>query len=346
MNSISELSHGVAFFDEDQLRCYPRRKFNKLRASCLPSPDLVVQNANDQTGEGPLPKGIHAPIAAIETSRGCEEACSFCDSSFITGKYRSLPLPELTRYTKSLAHLGVRTLCFLDDNLLYRCLSRFGGNRERTQLIAFFDDLFQSGFSWSFYNGLQLALFVGDSGPDIALIESLFRNEQSPNGHVRGCFRCLLPVEKLTLLQIQRFKKLMPLEETKKVIDLIASQRVPELTVGMIIGDPEESHARLRATENEAMRIADEIRKYSGGATEPRFFPFCSIPLPGTPDYTQFKPHIRYPVSAFSNLYSQYTSVIASEELQPWEICTARLGLDLRLNSEVRLNNVTRIISP
>lgn len=53
---------------------------------------------------------------------------------------------------------GIRTILFADDNLLYRILSEHGGERGRCDLLTFFQALFENGFAWTFYNGLQFGL--------------------------------------------------------------------------------------------------------------------------------------------------------------------------------------------
>ena len=331
---------GIAYLSSGQLRRHGRRRSRTLRRDVLPSAVTVARQASTQVGEGPLPKNVPMPIASIETSRGCEEACSFCDSSFISGAYRYLPLEAVSEYARDLATCGVKTLCFLDDNLLYRGLPRFGGSSERRALILFFDGLFEAGFSWSFYNGLQLSLLYGEQGPDLQLIESLFRSFRGEDGLVRGCFRCFLPVEKMTSEEIARLGKLLDFRRTLEVIACIAEQRVPELTIGFIIGDPSETYRRLEEIERQSRGLGDTIRARSSGRTEPRFFPFCSIPLPGTPDHSRFRSRIRYESALFPDLYGQYTSVIGSDELEPWDICRERLRLDLSLNDQIRLNDI------
>ena len=72
-----------------------RRVLSGSPCPSLPGPELLAANRFSECPDGALPPGVAPRVGVLETSRGCNEACSFCDSTFVVGTYRTLPLAQI-----------------------------------------------------------------------------------------------------------------------------------------------------------------------------------------------------------------------------------------------------------
>ena len=196
-------------------------------------------------------------------------------------------------------------------------------------------ELFERGFSWTFYNGVQLSLLAPDGVLDTEMINLLFRNAHD-TGRFRGCFRAYLPLEKFTSEEMSQYKKLMPLAATKRIVGAIAEHRVPQLNLGFIIGSPAETRQSLRVVKQIAREFQQVIIDRSGGGSSPVCMPWCSLPIPGTPDYSRYRQHIKFGDLEFPELYSNYISVIGNGEFAPHEFALARKAIESSLNAGIR----------
>ena len=332
---------GIAYLEDGRLRKNGKRRNHRFDKIAFPDAVLLKSFGYDQCPDGPAPEGVQRALAVLETSRGCNERCSFCDSSFIIGAYRPIPLSLLLERIDVLVEARIRTLLFSDDNLLYRLLPQHGASSGRDELLTFFRALASKGFSWTFYNGLQFGLLENNGVIDEELIAALFFHAFAGSSF-RGCFRAYIPLEKFSPDEMARLPKLRPLEIEQDILRVVASKGVPELNLGFIIGNIRETPQSLDHAQACAAQFGDLVRTASSGLTVPRFFPWCSVPIPGTPDYKHFKSHIRYPTSDFPELFSNYTSVIGNEFYSPLDITLARQRIDIELNGGTKaLHTVT-----
>jgi hypothetical protein len=332
---------GIAFLDRGQLRKNGKRTNHDVNGIAYPDCDLLTSFQFDQCPDGPLPRGVDPRMAVIETSRGCDERCSFCDTSFIVGKYRPMRLQSLYDRVEAIESAHIKTILFADDNLLYRILPHYGGRTGRQDLLLFFNHLFERRFAWTFYNGLQFGLLEKAGTIDLELIEALFKNELT-EGTFRGCFRAYIPLEKFTEIEMDLLPKLRSIQVEQEIVGCIARMKVPELNLGFIIANIRETPSTLQETENRAREFGAIVQEGSSGQTVPRFFPWCSVPIPGTPDYKNFSPHILYPASEFPELYSNYTSVLANDFFSPLDFTLERARISEELNNGIStLHTVT-----
>ncbi len=330
---------GIAFVENGQMRKTGKRHNHDLSTISYPGTLMAVSEYN-QCPDGPLPEGVDSHVAVIETSRGCNERCSFCDSSFIVGAYRAVTTAKLASIIKELQIAGRRTILFADDNLLYRMLPKFGGHGGREDLLVFFRTLFDAGFAWTFYNGLQFGLLESDGNIDQELIQALFGNDLS-DGHLRGCFRAYIPLEKFTEPEMSMLPKLKALSVERDILATICKMKVPEVNLGFIIASIRETPSSLRDTVVRAQEFGRVVSASSNGASLARFFPWCSVPIPGTPDHRDFKPNIVYSELEYPELFSNYTSVLKNDHYSPLEFTLMRIGMSKELNGgEERLHTV------
>ncbi len=330
---------GIAFVENGQVRKTGKRHNHDLSTISYPGPQIAV-SGYDQCPDGPLPEGVDSHVAVIETSRGCNERCSFCDSSFIVGAYRAVKREKLASIMKELQVAGRRTILFADDNLLYRMLPKFGGQAGREDLLVFFKALFDAGFAWTFYNGLQFGLLESDGNIDQELIQALFGNDIS-DGRFRGCFRAYIPLEKFTEPEMRMLPKLKSLSVERDILAAICEMKVPEVNLGFIIAGIRESPTTLRDTFVRAQEFGRVVSAASNGASLARFFPWCSVPIPGTPDHRDFKPNIMYSECEYPELFSNYTSVLRNDHYSPLDFTLMRIRMSKELNGgDERLHTV------
>jgi hopanoid C-3 methylase len=301
----------------------------------FPDVDLLRATSFDESPDGPLPPDVSPRITSLETSRGCPEACSFCDVSFIVGRYRPVPLPLLEQRVMAFKEAGIRTLQVIDDNLLYRTLPAFEGERGRRTILDLFGLLYDEGFAWEFFNGFQLGLFEqGDGRIDVELIDALYRNG-ADDGRFVGCFRSYVPLDKVTEDEMSLLRKLKPLPVAEAVVGAIADCGPPEVALGFVIGSVRESPGSLEETALQAERFAEIVTHSSGGRTAPYVLPLCSVPLPGTPDFRNLQDRIAYPADQYPELYNIFTSVVGNDHYTPLDLTRARQRMRDRLNPTV-----------
>jgi hypothetical protein len=329
-DALERLS-GIAFLEGAQVRRSGSRRRHDLMAITFPSATLLRSRTYSQCPDGSMPDGVSPNLAVFETSRGCGEGCSFCDSTYVVGAYRSLPLERLLERIEVLDEAGIRTILFADDNLLYRMLPSFDGASGRRDLLVFFRALAARGFAWTFYNGVQFGLLEREGQLDEELIDALFA-QRLVSGHLHGCFRAYVPLEKFDGDEMKRLPKLRPIEVEQAIVAAIAARQVPELNLGFIIGSPRETPRTLLSAERTVKKFGEVVRQASGGRSLPRFFPWCSVPVPGTPDHKFFGPNVRYSATDYPELFSCYTSVVANECFSPLGFTLARRRMDHELN--------------
>ena len=150
----------IAYLERDQIRWPADRNGGAVPMEDVPLPafDLVADDIPrwSESHEGDLPPGVDAPLAYVETSRGCHETCAFCYSAGL--KYRAMKRPQVEDYAAHLRRWGFRSLLMIADNELTPLLMpRVKGTdlSGRDFIIDRFRALRRAGFCWEFSNGLQ-----------------------------------------------------------------------------------------------------------------------------------------------------------------------------------------------
>jgi hypothetical protein len=310
-----------------------RRRPHRYEDIVFPGVDLLGATHFDESPDGPFPPDVAPRLASLETSRGCPEACSFCDVSFIVGGHRPVPFATLVERVHAFRAAGIRTIQIIDDNLLYRTLPAYEGERGRRAILDLFTLLYEQGFAWEFFNGFQLALFERDGAIDHELIGALYRHGRDGAHHV-GCFRSYVPVDKVTAEEMARLSKLKSLDITKAVVSAIAERGVPALVLGFVIGSVRESPRSLEETERRAEEFSALVRHSSGGRTAAPVLPLCSVPLPGTPDFRLSHDRIVFPPDRYPELYNIFVSVVRNDHFTPLDLMQQRLRMRDALNGD------------
>jgi radical SAM superfamily enzyme YgiQ (UPF0313 family) len=327
----SPIIDGTASLHNGVLRRDSRRRAHRFEDITFPDVDLLCETDFHESPDGPLPAGVSPRITVLETSRGCPEACSFCDISFIVGRYRSINFNMLMERIRMFKAAGIRTIQVIDDNLLYRTLPSYEGEPGRQTILDLFHLLYEEGFAWEFFNGFQLGLFENDGAIDLDLVAALYRNGRDGE-HFVGCFRSYVPIDKVTAEEMSRLKKLKPLPIAQAIVSTIAEQRVPILNLGFVIGSIRETPSSLEETAIRAEEFKALVTRSSAGQTVTAILPLCSVPLPGTPDFRFCGDNIEFQAHEYPELYNIFTSVIHNDNFTPLELTLQRQQMKNRLN--------------
>jgi hypothetical protein len=320
-NDETPMISGTAHLSAGVLRRDARRHAHRFDEIVFPDLEVLGGTNFDQSPDGPFPRGVSPRMTSLETSRGCPEACTFCDVSFIVGRHRSVPFDMLEDRVRTFKAAGITTVQVIDDNLLYRVLSSHEGEGGRQTILDLFHLLYDEGFAWEFFNGFQLGLFEKDGAIDVELIDALHRNGHDGERFV-GCFRSYVPLDKVTALEMSLVKKLKPLPIAKAIVSAIAECGVPALALGFVIGSVRETQGSLEETTTRAEEFSALVTRSSDGRTTPAVLPLCSVPLPGTPDFRSFHDNIVFPADRYPELYNIFMSVLQNVDFTP--LCLTR----------------------
>ena len=147
-----------------------------------------------------------------------------------------------------------------------------------------------------------------------------------------GCFEAYIPLERFSPQDMQELPKLRDPDTQRRIISAIAAQRVHRLNLGFIVGTPTDSPTDIEFASEAAAGLGALISTASSGASAVQYLPLCSVPLPGTPNRSRYRPHIRYDLDAFPELHNNYISVVESADMRPIDFTEARRTLDETLN--------------
>ncbi|TPQ33087.1 hypothetical protein C2U70_20060 [Bradyrhizobium guangdongense] len=333
---------GISYSTSAGLKRTGKRPIHSLDRIRYPSARMLADYVYDEHPDGAWPAGVGTRFAVLETSRGCDEACNFCSSTFVSGRFRRWSIEGILRQLDETKRAGIRSLLIADDNMLYRTLDAFDGNKGREDLIVLFNALRDEGFAWTFQNGIQFGLLERDGRIDEGLVSALFKNELR-DGRRIGCFEVYLPLERFEPGDILELPKLKSPATQMSIVRSIAEQGVYRCNLGFIIGTPSDSRESLSHAEEQAKRFDELIARSSSGRTKVQHLPWCSIPLPGTPNRSNYRCNIRYDLDHWPELHSNYISVIGNDEMNPIDFTIARHQLDLELNTSIAPRRSLRV---
>jgi len=134
--NLSRVESAV-YREGEAIRINPRRKFiEDLDTLPFPAFDLLPEFPRDY--HAPFLNYLKGPAASLISSRGCPQACTFCDRSVFGNRYRYFSEDYLWEMISSLRRqYGIRHLVFTDDQfaafrprLVRLCEKMVSGNLE------------------------------------------------------------------------------------------------------------------------------------------------------------------------------------------------------------------------
>ena len=340
---------GIAYRDGNAIRKNPPTfeidNVDKIRSRPLPAFELVKGQIGkwSEDDEGPLPNGIRPPLAYVEFAVGCHESCPFCTIAGTT--YSFMENEQVKEYARHLKAHGFSTILDIADNTLTQLLVKKGrverGKSGRQLLIERYSFLHDSGFRWDFGNGLQLSLFRAPDGKiDTELINAMFS----------GAFALYAPIEdpaeasypKLRGWPVARKNDSrnpqQVFEDNLAILEYIASLGLPRMTVGIIIGYPNETNERLEKFTDALLHLKGRLKDANPGI-EILFTPFLHEPLPGSADFSNCRQMMKYSIVEHPELMQYGLTVYGKGEMNEWDLVEARLDMIRTLNGEKALQS-------
>jgi hypothetical protein len=243
-------------FDGSPLVSTQRHPFEDLtRPAFGKLPDL---SAYTDSHDGAVPDGVTTPIGFLYFTRGCPRECDFCETR--RTKFETLDLEHALQMIDHYAASGIRTLNFADDNLLMAAATPAG----RVKVFEIFRALRERGFAWEFPNGLEVGRFLEKDGSiDEAMLTAMLTHEVRDDRRIVGAYRLYVPLE--TFDARERYKKLKPLIDQKRVIQWLAATGLPEINFGVVIppNATADTYLHIRdgyADLKETVQAAGDIR--------------------------------------------------------------------------------------
>jgi anaerobic magnesium-protoporphyrin IX monomethyl ester cyclase len=244
---------GIAYKDGDRIRVTPKRPWIADLDALTPAWDLL--DWSDYVFY-PLPDSA---LAVVPTSRGCDQACSFCSQQkFWERTFRGRDPEKVVDELEDLKNrFGVEVVMFSDET------PTLDGDRWRRML-----DL----------------LIERDLGMHILMetrVDDLLRDRDIIGKYREAGVRHIyLGVEATSQEALDRFNKNIAVEQSKEAIDLInANDMISETS--FVLGMPEETKKSIRATL--------ELAKHY----DPDLAFFLTIaPWPYADIYSELEPHI------------------------------------------------------
>jgi len=295
--------------------------------------DLVsnLQKYTD-TGEGQPPSNVRSPFLCWETSRGCDNKCSYCATP-MRGAYRHMNANTVRKHATYYQQMGIRNLLFQEDNILSRLASRDPKLAEagRREIIDIFTLLKEMGFSWEFANGLEFGKFLKDGSLDIELMESLLWN--NPKFDWQGCYRVQISLEYLDPIDQKSLPKLRRLEEQIYILKTILDLGVYNITFNVIIGNPNDSIEKIDRYMKYCENIKDRLISYNSNANI-YFNIYNKALLPGSADFLHQTDKLQFDIEQIPEVISLYFSAMNTKHMTYFELFKKRIEFTSKINGE------------
>lgn len=355
----------------------------------IPPRWIIRETMGTQHTENPLPdhlnklgafKKIWKEGEKIILKSPCDENCIFC----------TVPLfgrPDLNRlrfdledsleYIRALKRGGVRTISFLDDQLLLDVLYP-GGEK---MLIEFFDSLRKEGLAWVMGNGIQIKKFTVSKGIGTHIAENRYYKERieqlkaagetvEPGNYQLderlvkavcgwdpeaigwdgtkgvGCIAVYWPGEDPTGGEKAKgMRKLLDANDQLNALrEIFRISGMTRGSYGMIYGRHDQTAEHMMANTEAALRIKDALLEDNPNI-EFIVTPFALVPATGTPAaYTTWKQLERIGVAS---LYKENPELAGNFWTpKPTKLVTARTISEAQLDAFRRANRDIRFGEP
>ena len=254
-----------------------------------PNPDLDRYIPKDFST---LPKKRFYNLIPLQTSRGCPYNCDFCCVSDIFGKkIKHIPVKNVV---KDIEASESRNYIFLDDNVI-------GDQKYAREL---FKALIPLKISW-----------VGQSSISFARDTEIMELAKKS-----GCKGLFIGLESVVGTNIQKYKKLKSLEDTKQSIKKILKMGII-IQASVIFGFDEDTHETFWQTVKFLIKNCISIAAIN-----------VLTPYPGTRVYKEFKEGGRLLHEKWE-YYDHHTVVFQPKNMTPLELQIGKIKARTAFNS-------------
>jgi len=254
-----------------------------------PNPDLDRYIPKDFST---LPKKRFYNLIPIQTTRGCPYNCDFCCVSDIFGKkIKHIPVKNVV---KDIEASGSRNYIFLDDNII-------GDPKYAREL---FKALIPLKIIWVGQSSISFAR-------DIEIMELANKS---------GCKGLFIGLESVVDTNIQKYKKLKSLEDTKHSIKKILKMGII-IQASVIFGLDEDTHETFGQTVRFLIKNRISIAAIN-----------VLTPYPGTRVYKEFKKGGRLLHEKWE-YYDHHTVVFQPKNMTPLELQIGKIKARTAFNS-------------
>jgi len=254
-----------------------------------PNPDLDRYIPKDFST---LPKKRFYNLIPLQTSRGCPYNCDFCCVSDIFGKkIKHIPVKNVV---KNIEASESRNYIFLDDNII-------GDQKYAREL---FKALIPLKISWVGQSSISFAR-------DIEIMELAKKS---------GCKGLFIGLESVVDTNIQKYKKLKSLEDTKQSIKKILKMGII-IQASVIFGFDEDTHETFGQTVKFLIKNYISIAAFN-----------VLTPYPGTRIYKEFKEGGRLLHEKWE-YYDHHTVVFQPKNMTPLELQIGKIKARTAFNS-------------
>ncbi len=239
-----------------------------------------------------LPKKRFYNLIPIQTTRGCPYNCDFCCVSDIFGKkIKHIPVKNVV---KDIEASGSRNYIFLDDNII-------GDPKYAREL---FKALIPLKIRWVGQSSISFAR-------DIEIMELANKS---------GCKGLFIGLESVVDTNIQKYKKLKSLEDTKQSIKKILKMGII-IQASVIFGLDEDTHETFGQTVRFLIKNRISIAAIN-----------VLTPYPGTQVYKEFKERGRLLHEKWE-YYDHHTVVFQPKNMTPLELQIGKIQARTDFNS-------------
>lgn len=292
----------------------------------VPSQDVVRQTLGIDYWETQLPKYL-LPIGSVMADIGCDRKCDFCETPLYKLGYRRMSPETVLKWFSAQKEAGAKSVICPSDQFLGRVLWE-GGREEVLQIMQGIRDL-DLAVLWG--NGLEIRKLTvgrgmpkGDLTPDLEMVNAVWGWDGSS-----GCYQGYIPAERPTFGR-ENYAKLLPWQEHTEMVKAIVRSGVPDITYGVVVGLPDDSHDSFLGLEEAVTEIYHELKTINPALVF-NVTPYAIRPLPGTPQSKELRRSglLRFEDPAIIGGFwtaCADTKHLSYEEVSDWQTRIASIG--------------------
>lgn len=231
-----------------------------------------------------LPEDL-TPIGSVMADIGCDRKCDFCETPLYRLGYWAMQPETALRWFAAQKEAGAKSVICPSDQFLGRVLLKNG----RESILEIMKGIRELGLVVLWGNGLEIRKATvgrgkpkGDLTPDEELVNAVWGWDGSV-----GCYQGYIPAERPTFGR-ENYAKLLPWQEHVEMVKTIVRTGIPDITYGVIVGLPDDSHDSLTGLEEAIRGLYDELLEINPTLIF-NVTPYAIRPLPGTPQSMQIR---------------------------------------------------------